>query len=218
MKQITPKTENQRLLMNQIKAKVLTIATGSAGTGKSFVASAIAAEMLAAKEIRKIIITRPNVAVSTSLGFFPGPLLEKMAPWVIPILGNLTDFLGKGVVESQLKNGNIEVVPFETIRGRSFDNCFVILDEAQNTTVEEMKAFVTRLGEYSKCVITGDLTQTDLGRHNGLFHLLNLTKNHDELSKYVGKVFFTSDDIVRSGICKLFVLAYEHDKASKQSD
>jgi len=217
-KSLTPKTDNQKKLINLINSKVLTVATGSAGSGKSYNAACMAAEALQSKSVRKIIITRPNVSVGTSLGFFPGLLEEKLAPWVIPILGTITEYLGKGVVESQLKNGNIELVPFETVRGRSFDNCFVILDEAQNTTVEEMKAFITRLGEHTKCVVTGDLTQTDLGSYNGLWHLLKLVDKNEELSKYVGRVFFTSDDIVRSGICKLFVLAYEHDKASKQGD
>jgi phosphate starvation-inducible PhoH-like protein len=216
MTKIQPKNKAQGSFLGLMKSKVVTIATGSAGTGKSFLAAAKAAEMLSAKEVKKIIVTRPNVAISTSLGFFPGALEEKMAPWVVPIMSNLELFLGKGMVESQLRNGNIEVVPFETIRGRSFDNCFVILDEAQNTTVDEMKAFVTRIGEYTTCVITGDLTQTDLGPYNGLWHLLRLVENSDALSRYVGRINFTSDDIVRSGICQLFVEAFEADKAAKQ--
>jgi len=208
-KVIKPKNKAQQNLLNSFKAKVVTVAVGSAGTGKSFLAATSAAQALMDKEVRKVIITRPNVPISTSLGFFPGTLEEKMAPWAIPIMGNIQDYLGKGVVESQVRNGNIEIVPFETIRGRSFDNTFVILDEAQNTTLEEMKAFVTRLGEHTTCVITGDLTQSDIGKKNGLEHLLKLVGKDKALQKYVGIIEFNSSDIVRSGICQLFVEAFE---------
>lgn len=206
---IKPKNKAQQNLLNSFKAKVVTVAVGSAGTGKSFLAATSAAQALMDKDVRKVIITRPNVPISTSLGFFPGTLEEKMAPWAIPIMSNIQDYLGKGVVESQVRNGNIEIVPFETIRGRSFDNTFVILDEAQNTTLEEMKAFVTRLGENTTCVITGDLTQSDIGKKNGLEHLLKLVGKDKALQRYVGVIEFTSSDIVRSGICQLFVEAFE---------
>lgn len=206
---IKPKNKAQQNLLNSFKAKVVTVAVGSAGTGKSFLAATSAAQALMDKDVRKVIITRPNVPISTSLGFFPGTLEEKMAPWAIPIMSNIQDYLGKGVVESQVRNGNIEIVPFETIRGRSFDNTFVILDEAQNTTIEEMKAFVTRLGEHTTCVITGDLTQSDIGKKNGLEHLLKLVGKDKALQRYVGVIEFTPSDIVRSGICQLFVEAFE---------
>jgi len=170
--------------------------------------------MLMDKDVSKIVITRPNVPISTSLGFFPGTLEEKVGPWIIPIMSTLEAYLGKGVIESQVKNGNIEAVPFETIRGRSFEDTFVILDEAQNTTLEEMKAFVTRLGEHSTCAITGDLTQSDIGSVNGLSHLLKLIDKSEALKRYVGVIEFTSDDIVRSGICQLFVEAFEAEKKS----
>jgi len=206
---LKPLNPKQKDLIASINSKVITVALGSAGTGKSYVTSVLAGEKLKNKEVRKIIITRPTIPVSTSIGFFPGTLDEKMAPWVIPIMSTLIETLGKGFVECALKNGNIEIVPFETIRGRSFENCFVILDEAQNCTVDEMKAFVTRIGEYSSCAVTGDLTQSDLKGDNGLLDLLHRVERTEELARYVGVVKFTPEDIVRSGMCKLLVMSYE---------
>ena len=206
---IKPKNKAQSNLINSFKAKALTVALGSAGTGKSFLSACAAADALLNKQVRRVVISRPNIPISKGIGFLPGTLEEKMTPWAIPILKTMEERLGKGVMESQLKNGNIELVPFEMIRGRSFEDCFVILDEAQNTTEAEMKAFVTRIGEHSTCVITGDVTQSDIGKHNGLSQLLRLVEKSKPLQRYVGVVEFTSDDIVRSGLCQLFVQAYE---------
>lgn len=203
------KTPNQKHYINSIKNMNMTVALGPAGVGKSYISAVMAAHAVQNKDRRKLIITRPNVAISNSLGFFPGLLEEKMAPWIIPIMSTLNATLGKGNVEYMIKNGDIEVVPFETIRGRSFEESFVILDEAQNTTIEEMKAFVTRIGEYSTVVVEGDLTQSDIKGPNGLEFILDTVYASEELSKYVGVVEFTAEDVVRSGLCKLFVQAFQ---------
>lgn len=206
----TPKTEAQKLLITSIKSKPMVIASGPAGTGKSFLTSSLAADYLKRGIVKKVIVTRPTVPTGRSIGFFPGSLEEKMEPWCKPILGTLEESLGKGAYESQIKNGNIEIVPFETIRGRSFEDCFVILDEAQNCTIEEIKAFVTRQGENSTTVINGDVTQSDIGGvNNGLSKIIGLVRNSKSLSKFVSVINFTCDDIVRSGMCQLWVEAFE---------
>jgi phosphate starvation-inducible PhoH-like protein len=205
----TPKTQNQKRLINSIVNHPLTVTLGPAGTGKSYCTAVIAAHLLKEKRVEKIVITRPTVPTGRSLGFFPGTPQEKLDPWVKPIMEVLVDALGKGDVECLIKNERIEVVPFETIRGRSFRNSFVILDEAQNCTYEEIKAFLTRLGEDSKTVINGDISQSDLEHASGLEALLVMIENSEALSKSVPLIEFTSDDVVRSGLCKLLVQEFE---------
>lgn len=210
-KEITlqPKNNNQKSLINSIKVNPMTITFGPAGTGKSYITAVTAATMLKDREVSKIVLTRPTVPTGRSIGFFPGSLNEKMLPWCLPILSTLQEVLGKGDYDCQIKNGNIELVPFETIRGRSFESSFVILDEAQNCTPEEAKAFVTRIGEYSKSVINGDVTQTDIGnQRNGLSTLIELVRSNKDLRKSVGLVEFQNEDIVRSGLCYLWVEAF----------
>jgi phosphate starvation-inducible PhoH-like protein len=204
-----PKTPNQKKFIEAIDTKPMVIALGPAGTGKSYLSAIYAGYFLKEKRVNKIVLTRPTVPTGRSIGFFPGSLNDKMQPWCRPILGTLEQYLGKGDFECQVKNENIEVVPFETIRGRSFENTFVILDEAQNATQEELKAFTTRIGNYSMGVINGDVTQTDIGTASGLNMLVNMVKNSEELSKYVPIIEFTSDDIVRSGLCQLFVEEFQ---------
>ncbi len=209
----TPKAlnNNQLILIKSILSKEMTITTGPAGTGKTFLAAAYAALLYTSGEVDKIVLTRPTVPVSRTIGHLPGTLEEKLAPWTIPITEVLIDYLGKGQVECMVKNGKIEVVPFETIRGRTFNKSFIILDEAQNTTVEEVKAFVTRIGRDSKTIINGDESQSDLKQKSGLTYLRYLLEdiNNEKLSEKVGLVEFTSKDIVRSGISKLWVEAFE---------
>lgn len=220
----TPKNDAQKALINAIENYSMVIALGCAGTGKTYLAATHAAKALKEKRFKRIILTRPTIPTdgSKSLGYYPGSLFEKMAPWVVPVMSTLKECLGKGDIESQLKNENIEVVPFETIRGRSFEDSFVILDEAQNCTQEEIKAFVTRTGQNSKVVITGDITQSDLGmEHNGLTLLCDLLDRSKALQRYVKCVEFTSDDIVRSGLCQLWVREFEglqNQNAEKFSD
>jgi len=203
-------TKNQGALIDAINKKSLIITYGSAGTGKSFLSAAYAASFLNTGKVKKIIITRPNIPTGKSLGYFPGDLGEKMAPWVAPILQTLKEHLDDDI-DLAIKRGKIQIIPFETIRGWTFDNAFVILDEAQNTSIEEMKAFVTRLGENSTTIINGDITQTDIkGKDNGLNMLLDIiVKRPKQFAKDVATINFTSDDIVRSELCKAFVKAFE---------
>ena len=201
-------TKKQDSLIQSIQSKSMTITYGSAGTGKTYVAAVLAAKAFNEGKVKKIIITRPNIPTGKSLGYFPGDLKEKMQPWVAPIMAVLTKHI-KDDVELCLKRDKIQIVPFETIRGHTFDNSFVILDEAQNTSVEEIKAFTTRIGEYSTVVISGDTTQTDIkNTDNGLDCIIDMVLNSKALQKHVGLVMFSPNDIVRSGLCKLWVEAF----------
>ena len=200
----------QSELINCIRDLEMTITVGPAGTGKTYIPSCYAGYFYKKGIVDKIIITRPNVPTGKSIGFFPGTLNEKMEPWTKPITDVLVDYLTAGAVETMIKSGNIEIVPFETIRGRSWSNAFIMLDEAQNTTVEEMKAFCTRIGENCRVVVNGDTTQSDLKeRNNGLAFVTNVINNSNNLRDTVGLVTFTSQDIVRSGLCQMFVQAFE---------
>ena len=181
------------------------ICTGAAGTGKTFLAASVAAKDLAEKRIKRIILSRANVATGKSLGAFPGTVEEKMAPWLMPITDVLRKQLGAGFYEHAVKTGAIAIQPLETIRGRSFDDAIVLMDEAQQLTKEELKAVTTRIGDNSKLFMMGDRAQRDVTT-DGLKWLCALVDNHN---LPVGIHSFTSDDIVRSGICKMFVQAFE---------
>jgi len=199
-------TNTQYLLLEAIKTKPMVVVTGPAGTGKTYLATAYAAYLFDNNLIDKIIITRPTVPTGRSIGFFPGDLDEKMEPWVRPFLEILEEILTKTKVELMRKSGQIETIPFETIRGRTFNNAFVILDEAQNCTQLEMKAFVTRQGEESTVVINGDITQSDLnGSGNGLDLIVSIYKKSKVLQEFVSHIEFSDEDIVRSGICQAWV-------------
>lgn len=182
------------------------IVTGSAGTGKTYIAASWAAKLFLENKIKKIILTRPNVASGRSLGFFPGTMEEKMAPWVIPFTDVIAQHLGTAAYEIAVKRRNIEIVPFEVMRGRTFDDSFVILDEGQNTTPTEMKMFLTRIGERTQVVINGDIKQTDLKSTSGLKTILDMAISQ---RLPVPHVEFTVDDIVRSGICGMWVRAFD---------
>jgi len=208
-KKIQPKNNNQKRLIDSINKNNFTITIGSAGTGKTFIPTSIAAEQFLDKKIHKIYITRPNVPAGKSIGFFPGDLNEKMTPWVSPITSVLQEVMSKSVYEYQLKRGNIEIVPFEVIRGRTFDDCFVILDEAENTTVQEMKAFLTRIGENCTVIVNGDIAQKDIKESSGLKMLVDLWGKSTILKDKIGLVEFTIDDVVRSGIVKDFLMEFD---------
>lgn len=208
-KPLQPKTEAQAELIHSINSNVQTIVYGSAGTGKTFVSAAIACDMLMSGQIEKIILTRPNVPAGRSLGFFPGTLEDKMAPWIAPFTEVFKERMGANAYECQTKLGNIEVVPFEVIRGRTFKNCFVLLDEAENTTHQEMKAFITRIGEDSTVVINGDIKQKDIPENSGLELLLTLIEKYNYMRKKIGVVEFTVDDIVRSDLCADWVRIFD---------
>lgn len=199
---ILPRNENQQFYIESLQTSDQVIVFGPAGTGKTYVVSSVAADMYNMKQIHKIVITRPHVAVGKDIGYLPGTLEEKSAPWALPVLDVLEKQLGKGVVETALKNGNIEVAPLALMRGRSFDDTFVICDEAQNITLHELKMLVTRIGEGSKLVLNGDIQQSDLKEADGLTKIVHLAKKH---MLPIPIVEFTIDDIVRSDICKQWI-------------
>ena len=199
---ILPRNENQKFYIDSLYESDQVIVFGPAGTGKTYVVSSVAANMYNLKQINKIVITRPHVAVGRDIGFLPGTLEEKSAPWALPVLDVLERQLGKGVVETALKNGNIEVAPLALMRGRSFDDTFVICDEAQNITLTELKMLVTRIGEGSKLVLNGDIQQSDLKEADGLSKIIHMAKKH---MLPIPIVEFTVADIVRSDICKQWI-------------
>ena len=202
---IVPKNENQKSYLSALKTAQQTIVLGPAGTGKTYIAASFAASLYLNKKIDKIILTRPNIPAGRSIGFFPGTLEEKMAPWVVPVMDVLVKHLGYGVVETGVKNGNIQVIPFETMRGRSFEDAFVLLDEAQNTTVPEIKMFLTRVGEGCRVVMNGDIQQSDLREDSGLFRTIQMVRKYEIP---VPIVEFTTEDIVRSDLCRIWVEAF----------
>lgn len=203
---LLPKNENQAAYIKALKTSPQVIVTGPAGTGKTYIASTYAASLFKAGKIDKIILTRPNVAAGRSLGFFPGSMEEKMAPWVIPFTDVLQEFLGAAAYEIAAKKRQIDIVPFEVMRGRTFNNAFVILDEAQNTSPAEMKMFLTRIGEESQVLMNGDIKQSDLKTTSGLKAIIDMVKNQ---RLPVEHVEFTIDDIVRSDICAMWVKAFD---------
>ena len=204
-----PLNENQRLYIDALKSSPQTIVCGYSGTGKTFIAATMAANMYLTKQVSRIVLTRPNVSVGKDLGYFPGDINEKFGPWAAPVIDVLQERLGKGVVETGIKNGNIELAPMSVMRGRSFKDAFVILDEAQNTTIQEMKMFLTRIGEGTKVVINGDIKQSDIKEQSGLSKIIHLAKKYH---MDVPVIEFGIDDIVRSEICKQWLIVFEDEK------
>lgn len=201
--------DKQKVYIKALNDSDQVIVTGFSGTGKTYIAATMAANLYAQRQIDKIIITRPNVSVGKDLGYFPGTLEEKFQPWALPILEVLMEQLGKGTVETAIKAGNIEMAPLSTMRGRSFKNAFIILDEGQNTTVSEMKMFLTRIGQNCKVVINGDIRQSDISSLSGLAKIIQLVKDND---MPVPIIEFGVDDIVRSDVCKQWIIAFEKEK------
>lgn len=188
-----------------IRNKDVTFAIGSAGSGKTYVATHFAAELLYYKKIDKIIITRPAVeACGEELGFLPGDITEKFAPYLVPYLETFNDLLGKSFVEYCLKVGSIEPVPLAFMRGRSFKNCLILADEMQSSSPMQLKLLLTRLGDNTKMLINGDLDQKDIQGISGLEDAIGVLSHVDE----VGVIQFTDDDCVRSGLCKKILRAY----------
>lgn len=204
---LLPKNEKQTAYIKALKTCPQVIVTGPAGTGKTYIASVYAATLFAKGQIDKIILTRPNVAAGRSLGFFPGTMEEKMAPWVIPFTDVLEACLGKEVYEIAMRKRQIDIVPFEVMRGRTFNRAFVILDEAQNTSPSEMKMFLTRIGEESQVLLNGDIKQSDLKMTSGLKTIIDMIQKQ---KLPVEHVEFSVDDIVRSDICAMWVKAFDH--------
>lgn len=189
-----------------INSKIITFGVGPAGSGKSYVASALAAEALLDGTVRKIIVTRPTIEVGHTLGFLPGELADKFAPYIAPVRDVLQGILGMGHYNYALKAGRIVPVPLELMRGLTFDNCWIVFDEAQNSTPAQMKMFLTRIGTDTKVVINGDLSQSDLppDYRSGLEDALERFSDYPE----VGVVTFTHHDCVRSGIARRILEGY----------
>lgn len=202
---IEPQTEKQKKYMAAIKSHVITFATGAAGTGKTYIAAALAAQSLENGKVERIIVTRPAVEAGESLGFLPGELDEKFDPYLQPFRMVLEERLGKSRVEYMLKAKIIEAIPLGYLRGRTFKNAFVILDEAQNTTPKQMKMFLTRIGLDTKVVVNGDTSQIDIHGPSGL---MDAVKRISYIPT-VAHVNFTRDDVVRSGIVSEIIQAYD---------
>ena len=203
---IQPLTERQGEYLDALARSDQVIVLGPAGTGKTYIAGTRAADLLRQRRISKVVITRPNVPSGRSLGFFPGTLEEKIAPWVAPLTEAMKERMGQAAFEIALKTGDIEIVPFEVMRGRTFKNCLVILDEAQNTTTAEIKMFLTRIGDDCQVIINGDVSQTDLRETSGLRTVIHLVKSR---MMPIPIIEFGLADIVRSGICAEWVRAFE---------
>lgn len=204
-RKIKARNRSQGQFMAAIKTNTLIFGLGPAGTGKSYCTAAMAAEALIAGEVDRVVFTRPAVETGSSLGFLPGKLDDKFEPYFGAFKSCLVSNAGKGVVDCAVKNGNIVVEPLAYMRGKTFNRCFVVLDEAQNCTHEEIKMFMTRIGAGSTVVINGDLSQTDIDSCAGLYDAIN--RVHEIRGVYVHE--FTCDDIVRSDIVKDIIMKYE---------
>ena len=202
---LVPRTDKQKDLITALKGNTQVFILGPAGTGKTYVTATYAADLYTTKDIDKIVITRPHVAVGKELGFLKGDLTEKTMPWALPVLDVLEKHLGKGAVETGIKNGNIEMAPLALMRGRSFENAFIIVDETQNITTHELKMLLTRVGEGSTIVLNGDVQQSDLKEADGLSKVIHLAKKH---MIPVPVVEFGVEDIVRSDICAQWVKVF----------
>ena len=204
---IKARTVNQKKLVQEINLKDMVFAIGPAGTGKTYTAVAMAVRALKAKEVKRIVLTRPAVEAGENLGFLPGDLKEKLDPYLMPLYDALRDMIPHEKLADMLEFGVIEIAPLAFMRGRTLDKAFVILDEAQNTTPMQMKMFLTRMGMTAKFVITGDMTQVDLPhkQKSGLSHVLEVLKDIEE----IGVIRLGQSDIIRHSLVKKIVSAFE---------
>ncbi|WP_207627333.1 PhoH family protein [Photorhabdus tasmaniensis] len=211
---VKPRTPNQAQYIANILNHDITFGVGPAGTGKTYLAVAAAVDALEHQEIRRILLTRPAVEAGEKLGFLPGDLNQKVDPYLRPLYDALFEMLGFEKVEKLIERNVIEVAPLAYMRGRTLNDAFIILDESQNTTIEQMKMFLTRIGFNSKAVVTGDVTQIDLprGQKSGLHHAIEVLSEVSELSFN----FFHSDDVVRHPVVAKVVIAYEEWEATEQ--
>lgn len=196
--------DRQADYISAIRSNTLIFGTGPAGTGKTFVATSLAADELAKRNIKKILLTRPAQECGEKLGFLPGELDQKFEPYLRPFRDVLNRRLGAGFVDCALKNGKIEALPMAYMRGMTFEDCWVLLDEAQNATPLQMKMFLTRIGERCTVIVNGDLSQQDIPGESGLSHALMIARDLPS----VEEVQFTRDDIVRSGLVQMLVDRY----------
>ncbi|WJH33031.1 PhoH family protein [Paenibacillus aurantius] len=209
-KPIRVKTIGQKQYINRIKASDIVFGIGPAGTGKTYLAVVLAVTALKEGRVKRIVLTRPAVEAGESLGFLPGDLQEKVDPYLRPLYDALNDVLGPEQVAKSLERGLIEIAPLAYMRGRTLDDSFIILDEAQNTTPEQMKMFLTRLGFGSKMVITGDISQIDLprGKKSGLVESERILRDIQE----IGFIYFSEQDVVRHSLVQKIITAYNVDQ------
>jgi len=215
-RKVAPRTVNQKRYVDSVRHNTVTFGIGPAGTGKTFLAVAAAAAALARREINRIILTRPAVEAGERLGFLPGDLMAKVDPYLRPLFDALHDMLDPERVSQHLERGVIEIAPLAYMRGRTLNDSFIILDEAQNTTPEQMKMFLTRLGFNSRMVITGDVTQIDLPRDQGS-GLLAVESILDGVED-IGFIRFGGEDVVRHKLVRRIVDAYDRHTASQTPD
>lgn len=213
-KPIKAKTLGQKKYIEAIKENTVVIGVGPAGTGKTYLAVAMAVSAFRAKQVNRIILTRPAVEAGEKLGFLPGDLQQKVDPYLRPLYDALFDMLGAESFQKYQERGNIEVAPLAYMRGRTLDDSFIILDEAQNTTPEQMKMFLTRLGFGSKIVVTGDITQIDLpdGKKSGLVEVIKILKNVDDIQTCK----FSDKDVVRHKLVQDIIKAYDKYEEAKK--
>lgn len=217
-KKIKPKTIGQKEYLDAIRKNDIVFGIGPAGTGKTYLAMTMAVKALKERTVQRLVLTRPAVEAGENLGFLPGDLQDKVAPYLRPLYDALYDLLGIDVYHTYLEKGMLEIAPLAYMRGRTLDDAFIILDEAQNTTVEQMKMFLTRLGYGSRAVITGDITQVDLprGRFSGLRQVQSILQEIPGIDF----VYLTDQDVVRHPLVQRIIRAYEvHDQEQqKRSD
>lgn len=214
-KVIRPKTLGQKRYIDAIKTNNVTFGVGPAGTGKTYLAVAMAVKAFKEKEVARIILTRPAVEAGENLGFLPGDLQMKVDPYLRPLYDAIFDMLGADVFYDLLEKNIIEVAPLAYMRGRTLDNSYIILDEAQNTTSEQMKMFLTRLGQGSKAIVNGDITQIDLkrGQRSGLLEVIDILHDIDKVSF----IFLDKSDIVRHSVVQKIIEAYEQAEEKKKA-
>lgn len=214
-KQIRPKTKGQKEYLEMIQKKTITFGIGPAGTGKTYLAVVMAVQALKRHEVERIVLTRPAVEAGEKLGFLPGDLQEKIDPYLRPLYDGLYDTLGQELAQRHLEKGIIEIAPLAYMRGRTLDDAFIILDEAQNTTPEQMKMFLTRIGFGSKAVVTGDLTQIDLPRANysGLRQAYRILQDIEEIGFYT----LDAQDVVRHPVVAKIIRAYDRFEAREMN-
>lgn len=213
-KPIRPKTLGQRTYLDQILTHTITFGIGPAGTGKTYLAVVMAVRALKRREVARIVLTRPAVEAGEKLGFLPGDLQDKVDPYLRPLYDGLYDTLGQEVAQRYLEKGIIEIAPLAYMRGRTLDDSFIILDEAQNTTGEQMKMFLTRIGFGSRAVVTGDITQIDLPnrRASGLLAAQRILSDIEEIAF----VTLEAEDVVRHPVVAKIIRAYDLDSAQKE--
>lgn len=212
---IVPKTAGQKGYIQTIHKNDITFGVGPAGTGKTYLAVALAVSALKQEKVSRIVLTRPAVEAGEALGFLPGDLQEKILPYLRPLYDALYDMLELEEIQKFMDRGIIEIAPLAYMRGRTLNNSFVILDEAQNTTAEQMFMFLTRLGTGSRCVVTGDRTQIDLPR-NKLSGLIEAVGALREVPG-IGMHFFSEEDVVRHPLVQSIILAYKEHRGAKES-